>query len=491
MGRTFQYISSLIFGIAVFLYRWLLFPGTCGFQEQNQLFLFSWDYFAERISVSGGLADYIAEFLTQFSYLPVLGEVLSALLLVMFQRAVALAIGRKEWYVLSFLPPVMMLAYMSDVYVMLSYLVALIMAALLCASYRRYPGVLWASAVTVLGYWFAGPAVFVFTLYAAARERNRKSLLLISLAVLTLVVSKEVYLQQYPWKAVLFGINYYRLPLIVPVMQLVIAGVAVLLPLLTDLLPEPGKMTDLLFGTLILAAGASGCALAYQKDEVELIAYDQMVRNEDWEGILKRAEKYQPDSELGNVSINLSLFMSGRGSDLPQFKQFGTRGLIQPNVRDFISNSSSCEVFWRLGMINESLRYAFDTQESLINNRKSGRWMSRMAECQILNGRYDVAEKYLDILSRSLFYRKWAEEHKRYLRNEEALATNQVYAYLQSVRYQSDFFYYYPEMDKMLAILYHQNKNNVLAAWYYQAWTAMKKYDVNDAETYTGNAHGN
>ena len=142
-------------------------------------------------------------------------------------------------------------------------------------------------------------------------------------------------------------------------------------------------------------------------------------------------------------------------------------------------------------MINESLRYAFDTQESLINNRKSGRWMSRMAQCQMLNGRYDVAEKYLDILSNSLFYRKWANGQRRYLRNERAIASDPIYAYLQSVRYQADFLYYYPEMDKMLAILYHQNKNNVMAAWYYQAWTALKKNENHDNQTYTGNAHGN
>ena len=142
-------------------------------------------------------------------------------------------------------------------------------------------------------------------------------------------------------------------------------------------------------------------------------------------------------------------------------------------------------------MINESLRYAFDTQESLVNNRKSGRWMSRMAECQMLNKRYDVAEKYLDILSHSLFYSKWANDHRQYLRDEEAIMSNNVYAYLKAVRYKEDFLFYYPEMDKMLAKLYFENNNNVLAAWYYQAWTAFKMNEVNYEEIHTGSSHGN
>ena len=489
MNKTLQYISSAAFAIAVLLFRLLLYPGAAGFQEQNQLFLFTWDYFLERMSVSGGLADYIAEFITQFSYIPCLGEILLAILLTVFQRSIAMTFDRSEWYALSFVAPVMMLVYMSDIYVMLSFLVALILAVLLCALYRRRPGIIWASVATVLGFWLIGPAIFVFTLYACLREKNLKVLILIASSVLTVMVSRWTYLQQYPWKTVISGINYYRLPLTVPAFQLIIAIVTAFLPALTGILPSPKKSAGILVG-LFIGAGL-GCYFSYQRDTVELIAYDQMVRNEDWEGILKRAEKYQPDSELGSVSVNLALFMSGRGSELPRFKQFGTRGLILPNIRDFISNSSSSEVFWRLGMINESLRYAFDTQESLVNNRKSGRWMCRMAECQILNGRYDVAEKYLDILNHSLFYRKWAKNERRYLRNEEAIASDPVYSYLQSVRYKNDFLYYYPEMDKMLAILYSQNKNNVMAAWYYQAWTALKKYETDDEQIYTGNAHGN
>lgn len=491
MNKTFRHISSAVLGISVFLFWTLLCPYVTGFQEQNQLFLFTWDYLSERISLSGGLADYIAEFITQFSYIPYLGEALLAVVFVIFQKAIALSIDRDEWYVLSFVAPVMMLVYMSDIYVMLSYLVALIAAVLLCALYRRHPGIIWAGIATVLGYWLIGPAIFVFTLFAVIRERNSKSLILVALSVTAVVASRLTYLQQYPWKTVIFGINYYRLPITVPVMQLIIAGVAALIPSFADLLPKPRRIVDISLVLLILTGGIAGCWLNYEKDVVEIIAYDQLVRREDWDGLLERAEKYQPDSELGSVSVNLALFMSGRGNELPRFKQFGTRGLILPNIRDFISNSSSSEVFWRLGMINESLRYAFDTQESLVNNRKSGRWMSRMAECQMLNGRYDVAEKYIDILSHSLFYRKWAENQRQYLRNDEAIASNPIYAYLRSVRYQSDFLYFYPEMDKMLAILYHQNNNNVMAAWYYKAWIALKNNETNDNETYTGNAHGN
>lgn len=491
MNKTLQYVSSAIFGVVVFLFWWLLHPGALAFQEQNQLFLFTWDYFVERLAISGGLADYIAEFFTQFNYLPVLGEAFMAVLFVVFQRSIARAIGKDEWYILSFIAPVMMLIYMTDFYVLLSFMVALIFAVQLCALYNRYPGTLWTALATVSGYWLIGPAVFLFTIYVALTQKNKYSFVLIALALAVVIASKLTYLQQYPWKTLFFGVNYYRRPLAVPVMQVFISIVSVLLPVISRYLPKPKVYVNVLLGLAVIFCGTVGGVKSYQKDVVELIAYENLVRNEDWDGILKRAQKYQPNSEIGSVSVNLSLIMSGRGKEMLKFKQFGTRGLIQPRVRDFISNSASCEVFWRLGMINESLRYAFDTQESLVNNRKSGRWMSRMAECQMLNRRYDVAEKYLDILSHSLFYRKWANDQRQYLRDESAIMSNNVYAYLKTVRYKEDFLFYYPEMDKMLAKLYFENNNNVLAAWYYQAWTALKKNEANYEEIHTGSTHGN
>lgn len=491
MNKIVRHICTAAFGVAVFLFWLILYPHITGFHEQNQLFLFTWDFFVERISVAGGLADYIAEFITQFSYIPYLGEALLALLFVIFQKSIAHLLGREDWYVLSFLAPVLLLIYMCDIYVMLSYIVALIIALQLCALYKKHPGVIWAVAATFFGYWLIGPAAMLFALYAAAREMNWKGILLVAVSVMTVLVAKWTYMEQYTWMKVIFGVNYYRHLSAIPFMQHIVAAVTILIPVFADCLPKSNTALRTSAAVLIVAGGIYGVSQNYQKDVAELIAYDQMVRHEDWEGITKRAEKYQPNSELGSVSVNLALFMSGRGNELPRFKQFGTRGLILPNIRDFISNSSSCEVFWRLGMINESLRYAFDTQESLINNRKSGRWMCRMAECQILNGRYDVAQKYLDILSHSLFYRKWAEDARQYLRNDAAIDANPIYAYLKSVRYQEDFLYFYPEMDKMLAILYHQNKNNVLAAWYYQAWTALKKNEADNEDTHTGNAHGN
>ena len=276
MNKTLQYICSAVFGVAVFLCRTLLYPYALGLQEQNQLFLFTWDYLWERIAIAGGLADYISEFITQFNFVSYLGEFLMAVVFVAFQRSIARAVGRDDLYALSFIPPVMMLIYMGDIYVLLSYMTALIFSVQLCICYNKYHGFVWTGIATVLGYWLIGPAVFIFTLFVCIGEKSFKSLILIALAVVTVVLSKLTYMHQYPWKNIPLGVNYYRMQITVPPMQIIVAGFALIIPILADYLPRLKKAANILIYVTVLAGGALAWHLTYDRDIVEIVAYDQL-----------------------------------------------------------------------------------------------------------------------------------------------------------------------------------------------------------------------
>ena len=101
----------------------------------------------------------------------------------------------------------------------------------------------------------------------------------------------------------------------------------------------------------------------------------------------------------------------------------------------------------------------------------------RMAECQLVNGNYAVAEKYIDILSQSLFYRRWAMEHRAMLYDDVCVESDRIYGWLRASRFDTDFLYNYAEMDKMLAIIYRSNPNNIMAAQYFKAYSALSTID--------------
>lgn len=494
--KVFRILLSAAFAVTVWLFWWLEYPELLLFQEQNQLFLFTWNFVGERLSVCGGLADYIAEFITQFNVLPWLGALMLSLVLTGVQILVwklAGNDGKSCWYPLSFIPSVLLLVYMGDHDVMLCFPVAILMTLALCRLYDCRPSVPAALVMLAAGYWLAGPAVFISAFYIILKDRKPAELLYIPYVVLVIAILRLLVMRQYPWHQLLLGLDYFRIPMNQPVMEVVCAAVTLLCPFLITLLPAVRRSAWIVVPVqvaTIACLGIFGISKSFDKDSCETIAFDQLVRQEKWNELISRAREHQPKSDVACVGLNLSLFLTGQMEKMSDFWQSGPQGLIMPRVRDNISNSASCEVFWRLGFVNEALRYAFDTQESIPNLRKSGRWMCRMAECQIVNGRYEVASKYIDILKHSLFYRKWAVAHEKYLNNGSAVNSNEIYSYLRAVRSQDDYLFYYPEMDKMLGRLYLGNNNNIMAAWYYQAWKNLSKDDkVEDSST--GSVHGN
>lgn len=502
MGKWLKPASSLLFGVAAWLFWWLVFPQALGFKEQNQLFLFTLDFLLERLSAPGGFSEWLSDFITQFNHIVWLGALLNAVIFLSIQILIW-RISRKLddrersiWYPLSFIPSVSILCLLGDIYVTMGYVTAVLASLVLSDIYLTFKNSRLAIAAIPVAFWLLGPAAWIFVLLAAFAEKDhiiRHAAAGISCSAASLLLFHYALATQYPWKQLLLGINYYQIPLIQPAALYIVIALAVVIPLLIARLPECGRASSVCIvvqSALIIVSGLFFIRKNFDKDVYEILAYDQLIRNEKWDEVVSKASKYQPKSDIGCVSVNLALFMTGRMNEMANYYQVGTQGLLMPRVRDYISNISTGEAFWRLGFVNEALRYAFDTQESIPDLKKSPRAMMRMVECRIVNGQYKVASKYIDILKHSLFYRRWAEEHERFLFDEALIEADPVYHYLRVVRSDEDYLFHYPEMDKMLAKLYAQNSSNIMAAWYYQAWVALMKSEDAHKESDTGGAHG-
>ena len=480
-NKFYRVTLTILLGITTFLFWMWLYPQVLSYQEQNQLFLFTWDYLGERLALPGGFADWLSEFLVQFFYLRWAGALVMALLAALLQLAVwrasmpATVSGKRGAYALTLIPSLLTLIYMGDVEVLVSFPVALLLGVALCplflkAGWHR----LW---LIPLGWWLIGPMVLLPVMASVVQGHKVADLLMLAWTALTFWAEYRLLAPQYPFRDALFGLNYYRLVETLPALQIIIPAVTLLCIFVCGLpfsltRPVPAGLV----ATVLLACGtAFGIHLTYDKDTQETLAYDWLIRHERYADVLERAGKYQPRNPVSACAVNFCLFSQGQlESRLTEFYQCGTEGLILPSIRDNLSDITSAELLWMMGMPNITLQYCFDLQESIQNGRKSGRFLSRIAECNIVNGWYDRAEKYLDMLSHSLFYRNWAKQKKDLIQDEESVAADPVYAYIRSVRFQDDFITVYDQLDAMMAILYSQNPRNFMAAQYYQAWQRLK-----------------
>jgi hypothetical protein len=115
----------------------------------------------------------------------------------------------------------------------------------------------------------------------------------------------------------------------------------------------------------------------------------------------------------------------------------------------------------------------FDTQESILNAKKSGRCTKRIAECMIVNGHYQTAAKQLDILKKSLYYSGWAKDMETLIKNNQ-VDNHPLYGKLRKLRYKNDFLYSYDEIDKMLVLLFMDNQDNKMALDYFMGQMLLK-----------------
>lgn len=434
------------FGIAVFLFWMLGYPEALCYQEQNQLFLWSGDYFVHDMSVAGGLADYLSEFLVQFYYLPALGAaILGGVFAAFYALTYLVAQGyakqplRWYWVAACLVPSLWLLAAMGDIDVLLSFPVALIISLLMTwlmnEATRKWGArcLVFEGVLLPLLFWIIGGAATWF--YAILRIIfiwrwvQKSALLLLSLPYLLGVqlVTYNNVLSQYPLSSVLVGINYYRVPMAFP-----------------------------------------GHKYGYDKELYALLKMNAQVRDGKWQELIQDAEKYQPQNFFASNCVNLALAETRQLADrMFTFYQSGPNALLAPRERDNMSMYPTMEAFWRLGLVNSSLRYATDLQASILNGRQSGRLLKRMTECQIVNGKYSVAQKNLDILKQSLFYHDWAVKAEAMLGNDVAISHDPDLGRVRRFRYQKDMIYSYAEIDKMMGLLFINNPDNKMALDYF------------------------
>ena len=505
MIKSWKPLLSLLFGVAVVIFWSVPYMSGLCFQEQYQMFLFDIGYFLERIVLPGGLSDYISEFLVQFYYMPVLGGTIIALLLMSIQAiswGLMKQYGMKAvfpGYLLSFVPSIVLWCAMGDQNLLLSFVVALSGALLMGWIHNRFHNrlvkVVFELVSTALVYWFLGPVVFLYaalmigdTLMKGKQNGHILSSLGYSACLLILTIAWILLTTQslqYPLYRIFSGLNYYRYPGTVsplPLGVMIWTVVVVFFGMVPDghawiKKLQQSKVVMALAYVLVIVASWFGIKASFDAMTYDLIDYDFLVRTEQWDKIIEKAEKKQATTPLSVSCVNLALSQKGQLADrLFEFYQNGGEGLFPTFTRDMISPVSTAEIFFRLGMVNDAERYMFEAQEAIPNYRKSARLTRRIIECEIINGNYQVAAKLLRRLQKTLFYSNWANQTMALLGNEKAINQHPVYGKLRKYREKKqDFLFSDQEMDQMLGLLFLNDNHNKMAYEYLVCYELLQR----------------
>lgn len=482
LKKNYRYLISIVLGLAAYFFWAVPYKSMLSYHEQLQLFQTDAEYFCNKMSQPGGLADYVSEFLVQFYFYPQVGAAVIAVLLVAVQLLSWLLIKRHAdhavGFALSFLPALMLWMQMGDPNILLSLTVATVfalLAALACPYILLIPVV----------YYLFGTAVYAFALYVAVSCILKRKYLfagaVVFVTLVSLLVSGRIVCVE--WIRIFVGLNYFRYPLSVPVMMLTPALVAVLLPFVMAYVGKMKFVANNDNAKLMLPALLATCLAVlpfwnvyYDKEVTDAIDYDFLVRTGNWEKVVNKADKETPQSPMSVVCLNLALQRTGQ---LPyrmfDFFQNGSEGLIQPLNKDPFTPVPTAEALLCMGMVNLAQEYFFEAQEAIPNYNKSARLTRRLAETNLVNGQYKVAKRYLTLLKKTLFYRSWAEETEALLYNEKKINEHPLYGKLRKQNYAEDFLISTDEMEKMIGRLLMKDKTNQMAYEYLMAYSLLNR----------------
>lgn len=510
--KNFEYLFTGLFFAAIFIFFAFFYNNHLHFEEQAQLFLLTGDNFLSKIGFPGGFSGYIGGFLTQFYYLPLIGPLVLTILIFVVRQLTGKILFKinqnRSFFLLSFLPALNAAMIMCDEFYPLSAITGFIIALLSASLYiniktdkHRFISGLILIPVT---YWLAGGSDLMFLLMAMVFEfitflRSRKKIrgkskdtnisplyklkvwylivyLVIALGI-PLLVKQFLILQ--PAMLTYMSEYYYDLRITIPVAIPVIFLLPPLLMIVIFLLPATEKRLQVALSVqfgLLLAATWFGFRMWANFGAEDIMAYDYLVRNERWNDVIKFSEKNPPHNNLSLAMLNLSLAKTGQlGNKMFNYDQPSTGGLFLPFEREYVAPLMGNEIFFNLGLINASQEYAFESMETIPSLNKSARLIKRLAETNLINGNYKVSEKYLKLLEKTMFYRRWAKETMKYLYNDDLVNKDPDWGEKRRLMVKEDFFFKVQNMESTLNMMLKENPQNRIAFEYLMAFYMINK----------------
>jgi len=469
LQQVFSRVVTLILFVASFLFFAVAYYGHIHYNEDFQLFLFSSDYILDLIRFPGGIAAVISRFLIQFFIYAPLGGLIYALLITLAYSLFRLLFKESSLLTdsLALIPTLILWVVLCEEYAQITLAVCIVIplsAALFCSHSKR-PS-LYFLLLTPVIYWTCGLAAIIFSFAALSLRKWWVPVCsLIMVCTLPFVIKwianmdvLTLYHGFYYWKDTWTGSQW----------PLIVFSIAALFAALSAFkLKGNEKAAYGILSVSVIAFAITLIKFPDYKYEEEL-QYSHLVREQKWDQIIDKAERKQPFDYFSLSDLNLALAIKGRlGEDMFKYPQSGTIGLIPEYEKFHDTNLIISDIYYYLALPSPSQRHMFECKEAIPSMEKSARAYQRLAQTNSINYQFAASRKYLDALSKTLFYRKWASDFNDF--------SEEIVKYREQRHQNVDFHFSRESIIAQLLLLYQQNPSNEMAFQYAAAYAMLEK----------------
>jgi hypothetical protein len=461
--------------------------------EQSQLFIYNIDFIKDKFSLPGGLAFYLGSFFTQFFISSLAGAfIITMNAFAVYKLTIYILQKHRISNIVSAIVPVWLLAILQSNEL---FLFAQSMGYLMLLSFFALYISVNKSGLRYIFYFTSWPVLYLLIggfsipliLMCAIHEllfKKEKHYRLISLfyiiegviipyaaaSILFFISSDKIFI--YPVIIELHSFYLYALILLIvwiPLMSIANYFLNISRPNIFRL--KDRKLPDMLLVASIFAIMVFCIAeYGYNKRTELMLGIDYHVQHEEWAKVLKLSDHYPDFNRMVVYATNLALYKSGNLlENLFNYPQAGASGLRLKSERSsgFFFGG---DVFYYLSYTSEARRWAFET---MIARGLNPRALKRLITTSMVYRETDIAAKYLNILNRTLFYRKFTNKYINYLKNPGLADKDRDISMQRSLMIHSDFVS--NENDLNLLDLLSNHPDNKMAYEYLLASLLLDK----------------
>lgn len=492
--NLFHIIIVAIFSVTCFTYLLVFNRYHIIFQEQSQLFIFSWDYFTGYLNNPGGLSSYVGAFFTQFFINYFAGGLILTIagVIVYLLTAYILRKGNLNGVLFSLIPGLILLAVGNDYTYTFGYTVGLILALALTAIYfsirkdtiRFSAGFIGLFLLYMASGGFMILAAILCLIHEFMKRRYRLPVVsgyLIVMILFPYIAGKFIYYippaSEWTIQILLPFAGITRILslslLIYYPLTLIIAGLWMALSHKSQI-NFKWSWSSVIPGTVIYIFLSWGIIKYSYDDKTEsLFKMDYYVQHSEWRKALEHASTYPGTNRLIIYFTNLSLYKTGQmGDSLFHFNHIGKDDLWLEWPGGKLSLFFGAEIFYHLGYFNETYRRAYD---AMVLTGQNPRSLKCLAKISLVNGNNGLVEKHLKILDQTLFYRKWSQHYKSFLQDPDLMQEDQEIMEKSHLLLNSDFLVDTNNPDQTLFQLVKHHPENRMAYEYLLASFLLDK----------------
>jgi hypothetical protein len=336
-----------------------------------------------------------------------------------------------------------------------------------------------------LFYFIAGAYALIFVvmyivhnlLLEKRARRYIPSFLLLIVAGLTFLISWKVVFLQPVEQFVLFPLPLFE-SVFYTLIFCLLAGCVIFYPLISRIGPrwKESRFNTRLYSNIstaiIYIVAIIGLSALYNPQTATVIEMEKLVFRQKWNEAVRFQEKHPSRNLIGQYFYNIALSETDQLCErlFAGGQDFGTGSLVLPWGDVHLNRGAY--FYYAVGLINEAQRWAY---EEMVVYGSRPQNMELLAKTSLIKGDYVLARKYINILKKTIYYRREAKEFERLANDPKLIKNDPELGNKLRLIPRGNFFIQFNEPENNLPLILASQPDNRKAFEYYIAELLLAK----------------